>query len=144
MPRRVDKILGNISKHVSMVCKMISYGWCVVNRPNLNVPHTNPTIKHIQLNVRVQRLITVCLLSQLMFQPSDLCPLLFQTPTSRPGGSLCVFVHMFVRVCVGGCVTEWDTNELTDYSGKPRVIISSPRIKHQIKPTAGRRDAGHN
>lgn len=35
------------------------------------------------------------------------------------------------------------TNEHTDYSLKPRVIISSPRIKRQIKPTAGRGEAGH-
>lgn len=43
------------------------------------------------------------------------------------------------RVDVGGCVAEWDTNEPADYSGKPQVIISSPRIKHQIKPAAVQR-----
>lgn len=35
------------------------------------------------------------------------------------------------------CVTECGTNERTDYSLKPRVIISSPRIKRQIEPTHG-------
>lgn len=40
-------------------------------------------------------------------------------------------------------MTECGTNERTDYSLEPRVIISSPRIKRQIKPTAGRGEAGH-
>lgn len=43
--------------------------------------------------------------TELMFQHCDLCPLFYQSPTSRPGDSLCVFVHTCVSVCVGGCVS---------------------------------------
>lgn len=78
--------------------------------------------------------------TEFKFQPCDLCPLLFQSPTSRHADGLFVYV---LHGCGRMCVTDLDTNEPTDYCGKPRVIISSPRIKHQIKPTAGWRDAGH-
>lgn len=55
------------------------------------------------------------------------------------------FVHVCACLwaCVGGCVTECGTNERSDYSLMPRVIISSPWIKRQIKPTAGRGEADH-
>lgn len=73
--------------------------------------------------------------------PVTFVPLSFSYLFFRPVESLWLFICVWV--CVGGCVTECDTNEHTDYSLKPRVIISSPRIKHQIMPTAGRGEAGH-
>lgn len=46
------------------------------------------------------------------------------------------FVHVCECVYVAVCVTDWDTNETSDYSGKPQVIISSPRIKNYVAPAA--------
>lgn len=76
------------------------------------------------------------------FKPCDLWSSSFSRLLAGPG-TICACVCICLWVCVGGCVTECGTNERSDYSLKPRVIISSPWIKRQIKPTAGRGEADH-
>lgn len=79
--------------------------------------------------------------AKLVFQPSVTLDLTYY---SHLLGTVYVMFMHTACLRVGGCVSEWDTNERSDFSGKLRVIISSPRIKYRLESTPGPRDAGDN
>lgn len=81
--------------------------------------------------------------TELVFQPRDLCPFSFQSPTGRPGDSLRMSVHVCKFVWVAVCLSGTLMSGLITVQSLG-LSLALPRIKHQIKPTAGQWDASHN